>query len=392
MFAEKLKYGTQYSAIEHAEQDSYNYLRLAKKKQELVVSARKKATSFQEFLPQLKGLKHVFLIVNDEQVLSKNIEGNEKDSLSVARTAFPNITLSDFYFQVYTTAYNSFISIARKEYVAEIIKSYENAGISVIDFSLGNLAIQNLTGVLSQSEIFSSNAQLFFKSNELQEIKKLQVQTNKYVINAITITSDEVLLLGGIVGYYTNTASSSIRNNLQQVYKQKRFFDLGLKFSLGFLLTILFINFLLFSTYRNEISNLSFSLQLSETYKNQLNSLQSNRDKKRELVKSISSNATSNLSEYIDEIAISAPSTTLLVGFNYQPIKSSIKRDKQIVFDKNSIIIKGTSKKNSSFSDWIAALQKKDWIEKATIIHYGNGKKKTSDASFKFLIKTKDNE
>ena len=98
------------------------------------------------------------------------------------------------------------------------------------------------------------------------------------------------------------------------------------------------------------------------------------------------------MSEYIDEIAISAPSTTLLVGFNYQPIKSSIKRDKQIVFDKNSIIIKGTSKKNSSFSDWIAALQKKDWIEKATIIHYGKGKKKTSDASFKFLIKTKDNE
>ena len=129
-----------------------------------------------------------------------------------------------------------------------------------------------MTGVLSQSEIFSSNAQLFFKSNELQEIKKLQVQTNKYVINAITITNDEILLLSGIVGYYTNTASSSIRNNLQQIYKQKRFFDLGLKFSLGFLFMVLFINFLLFSAYRNEISNLSFSLQLSETYKNQLNS------------------------------------------------------------------------------------------------------------------------
>lgn len=392
MFTETLKYGTQYSAIEHAEQDSYHYLQLTKKKQELVVSARKKATSFQEFSPQLKGLKHVFLIVNDEQVLSKKIEANEKDSLSIARTAFPNITLSDFYFQVYTTAYNSFISIARKEYVAKIIKSYENAGISIIDFSLGNLAIQNLTGVISQSEIFSSNAQLFFKSNELQEIKKLQVETNKYLVNAIVITNDEVLLLGGIIGYYTNTASSPISINLQQIYKQKRFFDLGLKFSLGFLFTILFINFLLFSAYRNEIRNLSFSMQLSETYKNQLNSLQSNKDKKRELVKSIGSSATFNLSEYIDEIAISAPSTTLLVGFNFQPIKGAIKHDKQIVFDQNSIVIRGTSKNNSSFSDWIAALQKKDWIEKATIIQYGNAKKKTSEASFEFLIKTKGNE
>jgi hypothetical protein len=392
MFAETLKYGIKYSAIEHAEQDSYNYLRLAKKKQEFVVSARKKATSFQEFLPQLKGLKHVFLIVNDEQVLSKKIEGNENDFLSAARTAFPNITLSDFYFQVYATAYNSFISIARKEYVANIIKSYENAGISVIDFSLGNLAIQNLTGVLNQSEIFSSNAQLFFKSNELQEIKKLQVTTREYVVNDIAITNDEVLLLGGIVGYYTNTASSSVRNDLQQIYKQKRFFDLGLKFSLGFLSTILFINFLIFSAYRNEISTLSFSLQLSETYKNQLNALQSNRDKKRELVKSISSNATSNLSKYIDEIAISAPKTTLLVGLKYQPIKGTIKRDKQIMFDKNSIVITGTSKNNSASSDWIAILQKKDWIEKATIIQYGNAKKKRSDASFEFLIKTKANE
>ena len=50
MFTETLKYGTQYSAIEHAEQDSYHYLQLTKKKQELVVSARKKATFFQEFL------------------------------------------------------------------------------------------------------------------------------------------------------------------------------------------------------------------------------------------------------------------------------------------------------------------------------------------------------
>ena len=65
MFTETLKYGTQYSAIEHAEQDSYHYLQLTKKKQELVVSARKKATSFQEFLPQLKGLKHHYLLEYD---------------------------------------------------------------------------------------------------------------------------------------------------------------------------------------------------------------------------------------------------------------------------------------------------------------------------------------
>jgi hypothetical protein len=205
MLAKTLKYGTKYSAVEHAEQHCYNYLQLTKKKQELVVSARKKTPFFKEFITQTKGLKHLFLIVNDEQVLSKKLEGSEKESLSIVRTAFPNITLSDFYYQVYTTEYNSFISIARKEYVNKIIEDYQKNGVAVIDFSLGNLAIQNLTGVLNLSEIFSSNAQLFFDHKELQEIKKLQVERNEYVVNDITISNDEVLLLGGIIGYYTDT-------------------------------------------------------------------------------------------------------------------------------------------------------------------------------------------
>jgi hypothetical protein len=392
MLAKILKYGTKYSALEHAEQHSYNYLQLTKKKEELVVSVRKNTTSFKELLTQTKGLKHAFLIVNDEQVLSKKVEGNEKDSLSVVRTAFPNITLSDFYYQVYSTAINSFISIARKEYVNEIIENYQKEGVTIIDFSLGNLVIQNLNGVLNQSEIYSSNAKLSFENNELQEIIKLPVESNEYVVNDITISNDEVLLLSGIIGYYTNTTSSLDTDNLQKIYKQKRFFDIGLKFSLGFLFVILFINFLMFSTYRNDISNLNSSLQLNETFKKQLSSLQNNRDKKKELVKSMSSNATSNLSEYIDEIASSVPNTALLTELRYQPIQGTVKNDKQILFDKKTIVIIGVSKNNSASSDWITVLEKKSWIEKVIIIQYGNGKKKKSETSFEFLIKIKDNE
>ncbi|MGY0407589.1 MAG: hypothetical protein ACWIPJ_04440 [Polaribacter sp.] len=391
MVGQLLKYGKRYAAIEHAEKGSFNLLQLTKKKDEFVISKNKQTDSFEVILEELKGQKHLFLIINDTQVLSKKIASTTSETISMVRTAFPNISLSDFYYEVYTTGTASFVSIARKEMVDTLISNYKKAGISVIDFSLGNIVIKNLEGFIANKTLFSSNAKIDFNENTIQEIHKKLPLKERYLINDLEISNTDVLPLGGIIAYYSKNLSSIISKELKESYTQKHFFNLGLKAGLGFLLCTLLINFIFFSSYRNQVGNLTRELQLSKTYKNQLNNLQNKVTQKKQLVKSVNSASKSKLSKYIDEIGISVPNTVLLTQIEYQPKNGIQKSEKKLQFESNKMFVKGTSKDNEAFTKWISVLEKTAWIKNISINEYGKGKKTTSIANFAFIITT-DNE
>ena len=260
----------------------------------------------------------------------------------------------------------------------------------MIDFSLGNIAIKNLPDFISNETVYSSNAKIDFEKNTVKEIKKTSVSKEVYSINDLEVSNNEVLALGGIISYYSKNSSSSISKDLKEVYRQKRFFDVGLKAGLGFLLTILLINFLFFSSFRSQVGNLSAELQLSETYKNQLNKLQKEVIQKKQLVKSVNSASNSKVSKYMDALGFSVPNTILLTQINTQPKEGVQKPDKKLLFKKNTIIVKGTSKEHENFSKWISILEKTAWIKNVSILEYGKGKKTNSIANFEFIITTNE--
>ena len=390
MIGNRILYGKKYAAVEHTDKGGFNFLQLTKKKSEFIVSEQKQTSSFTALIDTIKGRKHLFLIINDAQVLTKKVINSfSEEKSTIVRTAFPNITLSDFYIDVYTNKNdNSFVAIARKEYVDGLITKYIKEGISIIDFSLGNNAIKNLQNVIKNEQIYSSNAAISFDEKTLTEIKKETIINERYKINDLEVSNNEVLPLSGIIGYYTKESSSEVYEVLKEKYAQKRFFDVGLKVGLGFLLSILLINFFFFSSYREQVNKLTGELQLSETYKNQLNELHSEVTQKKRLVKSFNSASNSNVSKLIDELGLSVPNTILLTQLNYQPNKGIVKADKPLVFESYKIILKGTSKVDADFSEWIALLEKKDWVESVSIKEYGQGKKTNAIANFEFIIST----
>lgn len=390
MFGKQLTYGKEYAAIEHAENSTFNFLKLTKKKNEFLVSKNKQATSFDTITKELKEQKHVFLILNNEQVLSKKVSISNSESKSILRAAFPNITTSDFYFEIYSSNEASFVSIARKEIIDDLILEYQKRGVAVIDFSLGNLAAKNLQPFLENKNIFSSNAQIDFNEKTISEINKTKISSETYNINDLEISNTAVLPLAGIISYYTKNTSSILQKELKERYVQKRFFDIGLKTGLGFLLTMLLINFIFFSSYREQVGNLTSELQLSESYKKQLNTLQNEVTQKKQLVASVNSASNSRLTKYIDQLGISIPNTILLTQINYQPKKGVVKADKKITFENNKMIVKGTSKENENFSNWISILEKKEWIHNISITEYGKGKKSNTLANFEFIITTNE--
>ncbi|WP_405610888.1 hypothetical protein [Polaribacter sp. Asnod1-A03] len=390
MIHQSIKYGKNYAAIEHAENGFFSILQLTQKNKEFVVTQKNITKNLENGIEFLKGQKHLFLVLNDEKVLSKKILSTNSDEKILIRNAFPNISLSDFYYQVYQNTNYSFVCIARRDSIDHLLNYYSQKGISVIDFSLGNLVIQNLQPFIENKKLFSSNAQIEFDNNSISDIKKINTSNENYLINDLEVSNIEILPLAGIISYYIKNASSVISKELKQKYFHKRFFDVGLKVGLGFLLILLLGNFFFFSSYRDKVNDFTGELQLRESYKSQLNKLQEEVTQKKRLVESVQSASNSKLSQYIDELGSSTPNTTLLSQVFFQPIEGVQKKEKELLFNPNQIIVKGVSKENEGFSDWISFLEQKKWIKKISIHTYGKGKEARSTSTFEFIITTDD--
>lgn len=385
-----LKYGNTFAAVEHIENNSFSIIQLVQKKKSFEVKQRKIVNHQDEVIEVLKGQKHFFLVINNEHVLAKKVEITEVDEKKIVKTVFPNIDLNDFYYEVYTEEMHSFVAIARKDTVDAIIGSYLKSGIFVIDFSIGNLAIQHLLGLQEHKVLATSNGNIHLENNQIENIKKKEVVPVDYKINGLKISNKELLSLAGIIAYYTENTVSTIQDKLLDSYLQKRFFEVGLKSGLGFLLFVLLVNFFVFSSYRDQVGTLSAELQISQTYKSQLGILQKTVTQKKQLIQGMQSGATTSISRYYDELGMSLPETSKLTQLHYQPKEGIQKDDKPINFKKEIIIVKGASKNDDAFSKWISFLEQKSWIKEISIVNYGRGKNRNTISDFEIIIRIND--
>lgn len=385
MIRKIVKYGLSYCAVEHADNGQFFFLKLKRKKKELVLSDQGETSEFDALLSKIQGQKHIFLVVNNEQVLTKKVANTQTTEERLVKAAFPNIALSDFYYKIYTNDQEAFVSISRKEYIDQIIDEYSLQKTSVVDFSLGSLPLERLIGLIDAPQIETSNAKVTLNEQGINGIDKQTTPESKYTINELEVSNKHVLSLAGIIDYYAGGISESVvQKQLQQEYVQKRFFNLGFKFVLGFLFVALLINFLVFSSYQSTDQRYAAELQINEAKKKELTGLKDLVFRKRKLVESISSSSNSKVAWYFNEISASVPSTILLKDMVFQPVDGAIKEDRKVRFKNRTIEMSGVSIYDKDFTQWIATLEKKSWIDEVGIVNYGRGKKTRS--SFDLII------
>ncbi len=387
-------HGKLFCAIEHTnvqQKLQINFLLLKKQKREFVVEKKEICLELNDLFKFLKKKQHLFLIVNNEQVLTKSING-KLESQKAVHIAFPNLNSSDFYYESYSNESNTFVSICRKIYIDELIKNHEKLQYNVIDFSLGNLVSAHLLPYLNEDKLQTSNAVLSIKNKVLTNINKTEAGFQKvYTINDLEVNNNTVLGLAGILSYYTGqtiTQKSFTDKSyeLHNRFTQIRIFDLGLKAGLSFIFILLLFNFLIFSNYRDKINSINSEIEVNESYKGNLLSLKEEVVKKKKIIDEITSSETSKVSLYLDKIGASTPNTILLTQLNYQPLTKNIKKEKEIPYQQQQILIKGKSANGETFSTWISSLEQENWIKTITLVNYGTGKKTTTKFQLKITL------
>lgn len=390
-----LEYGNRFCGIEQTAlygEDIHYVTVLKKSKKQLNIQSTFHVTSLDALHTKLEKKQHVFLIINNDQVLTKRIESTQTEIQKLVYTAFPNINLEDFLCEIYTQEHSQFVSICRKTYVEKLISQYKNIGISIINIALGNSAIASISGFIGSETFFTSNASLLIKNKTIEQIKKLDhIAPIDYNINGLLVNNTQVLSLSGALdpllhGFQPITNFDDLKGTLKKEHVQSRTFSLFLKTGLTAILSVLLINFFVFNYYFNKVNTLKQTSQINQTTKQNLLKLNKEVSKSQKMVEDMLKGSSSKSSFYANTIIQSLPQSVLLTAFNYQPILKRIKKEQHITINTNTILISGASNNSAQFSIWLADLETVKWIQQVDILNYEDTSKSKSNFGIKLTI------
>ncbi|RZS92315.1 hypothetical protein [Aquimarina brevivitae] len=340
----------------------------------------------------LKG-QEIELIIDDDNILSKSVTSNDDDQDSVAQT-YPNLNTEDFYVQVLRTADNAFVAVCRKSYVNELIAHFAEFGVAVTAVHLGALQLAVLGKHLNETTVASYNKIALFDNEELVTLQPQELKAEKiYRLQGMYLDATYALpfatLLNGLTQQIEFSGNLIEKNQaLAKETKEKNFFKKALQFGLGALLLALTINFLMFNAKYKKSQALQEELQVITSQTKSSKQQQEAVAKKEAIVTSILNTGYSKSSWYTDQVIKRLPTTIQLNSFNYQPLLRTIRPDKSITVQNNTIEISGSTIDKESFTSWLHQIEQLAFVDQLITKEYSENS--TNKASFAIEIRIKD--
>lgn len=385
-----LFFGNAFCAVEHSFDSEGNEvfycLQLIKKKKELVVTNADSFFKLEDVFLHLKKINqsHLVLILNNKQVLSKEVNTIKDNATLMFKSAFPTLSLQNFYSQIEESPDTSFISIVRKNQVEELVDEYKDKSLVILDVFLGNLSSSSILSMIQSEKVFTSNSELIIDKDKIQTIETRKFNTSSYVINGLKINNAHLLSLGAIVNFYLYK-NTNYKKDVVANFKDGKIFNLSYKVILGVIFLLVLINFLFFNSYNKEVNKLTSELEVKKGAKLTLKMLNENLDKKKKLLSELQNSFSYSVAKYSDQIVADIPKSIILKEINYQPLKGTLTEGKEAKFKIKVIEVKGSLHSYTEFTDWIDAIEKKKWVKKLLELTTGKDKRKNS-SNFHILI------
>lgn len=383
---------------EYPEGEKFHLLEITRKKQELFISKEATFDSLESAVETLKKDCPLFLVINTSKVLTKIVAPNSAAHYeALVHSAFPNLDFNDFYCEVTETDAHLLIAISRKEAVTTYLDKLSELKLHPMGISLGVSAISNSISHINSGTLSVSNSQLVLTETSIEKINPLPANefdsTQSQNINGLELGRTYILAFSSILGHLAN--SGDRMGNLQEktaFYKSefihKRRFKLLLKTALGFILGLLFVNFLVFNHYFEKVGTIESALAVNNANKEQLLRLNAEVKRKEERLNAVLAMANSNTSAMLDALAKDLPASMLLTEIQYQPLLRPLRESKPIELENNVLTISGAATNSTDFYNWIAKLEDLSWIQSVETTDYDYGTRNSSN----FSIKIKRND
>ena len=375
-------------------EEGISLVTIEKQKNELVITHKEKKNQFN----QLKEIPNkndcVFLIINNSQIIQKEVEGIDVQDIKTLNKAFPNLKLDDFYYEICKIESKSIVAICRKSYVEELLIDFNAKGIVLSGLSLGICSISQISS-LTDYENLNTNAQTLALRDEESIIKPFDGNAKTYEINGLQIESYYLLGFSEILSWIVKSNSNSgnitpFNINLWNNHYQKKFFNKGIKIMVYSLLIILLINFFIFNHYFKAVNNSTSDLEANKNLIGNIKETKLRIKAKENRFNSAINGNNSKSSFIINQIISELPSSILLDQIVYHPLDKNIKEDEIIVTKNNIVLVSGKTINNIAFTSWIEFIEKQKGISNVIITEFG--KNEAKENVFTLKITTNETE
>ncbi|RDI06673.1 PilN domain-containing protein [Flavobacterium sp. AG291] len=378
--------GKHYNGIEFFSvnnEEKIAFLQVEKKKDNLDIS-KNEIFNDRDTLFKAKNKLPTVIILNNGNVLQKEVQFSDSNDKKLVNKAFPNLQLEDFYYEIWRTGSGALVAICRKSYVDGLISSLKEH-FKIARISLGLCSLDSMMSFTIPDTITTNTHTITPQGDTL-----IQTGVNSPIImeiNGLSIENNYILSFGGILGLFlfrnTNGSIQQINDFLLEDFKQGSFYEIGLKSGIGLMLGILLLNFIAFSYYFDKANAADEAIALNKAGIETIVKLREKIKNKELALNGISDHSISRRSLLLNSIAQGIPSTVSLSGLTYNPLEKKVREDEAILFQEKQLIIEGTTLSNEDFSNWIAALEKLPDIKKVTIANFG----KNAEGETYFLLK-----
>ena len=350
----------------------YQLLELQHQNNELTIESRCFSTEFDEsFKARLNKDYPMILHIEGDNILNKQVENKVGYRSTLIFKANPD----EFYFFEFHQDEKVFISVSRKENIDVFVQQISDINKYVVHLSFGPFVMANLIPFAKgYDHLLSSNYSIQLEQNEIIDFKNEKSSDQEFIINGDKFNQRELPLLASFFDYkYRNPSIEFdvgfLASNKEEC-KFKRWFKVAGIFTLAFFLVSLATSHYLTGFYMSVLSEKESLNVVSQENIKKLNDLKEEKLLKEKILQSSGINNKSFITKYISDIGNFVPNDIILDAIHVIPPIKKTRPNEKINFDINSVIVKGVSKNDKSFNDWLKKLEALPWVRKIDIESY----------------------
>lgn len=355
------------------------YCELERKGNEIQIGEKKTVEgNLVKILESLPRKMPVALVLSGKGIIHKNMEiaDGEEDAEKNFRLVFPSIDANDFFVQQHHHEKNYVLSIARKDWVQELLEKLKRAGIEVCRLSFGGVVALH---ILPQLNVYGEEVQLdghqfVMMGKSFQSYAYKAEAKSAFPLKVGQQAIDEEMVLAYAAAFQLLLSDKlapivaevpAVNNGFDQLVGTALWKKRALIF-LGGLFALLLLSFTLFSHFNQENEKLLREVGAQTASADQMDLLKQQISKQEHLLKQLAWNGGYNYGFLVNEIGKSMPRALSLISLSINDFKTEEEKTDR----KPNVKIKGTTANLTAVNNWIFVLREKSWVKSAKLVKF----------------------
>lgn len=283
----------------------------------------------------------------------------------------PNVKPEEFIFQTLNLKSDrSVVAMMRKDLLSSIVKEFSQRNIWVVDLCLGPVGMQIIGTLFADNTklIHLPGMELGIEEGEFTHFKKSKERySGYYSVAGENLQSSQLLPFAASVSAVVTIHAKNQTDEIATLTKEffaRQVLRKGSFLALVLLFLVVLINFVAFDSLRGKQAELSSQVETGKNLLIKLDELRNNFSQKEDFLKKSGLNKSSRLSFYADRLAADLPGEVRLTLMEINPMIKKIRKEEEMIFGFELIIVKGETMHPLELNRWIQNLKTEKWVAK----------------------------